>query len=329
LPTSIALLFAIALFTAGLPAAGAEARKQVNVGVVGFMNELEAKQLEQSLGRELRARPERPPLAYRMTIIRSLAYTDAAMTSAVDALEQFRPDVVLLLSPVLTDKVLERIDKVPIVMTGAGFVTKLPWVASVARPGGRVTGFIRDPPSLAKRVELLQSFCPSLKRIGNLIGIESKTDDVFIDFLNHENERLRGRDAVIVPLYMRGLDLLESLPEVIRAERLDALVVSVSIQVRDRIDEVSAAMHALGIPHIYSVTGLVEQGAALGAQPANFDIAKTAAEYISRIAHGEAAAEIPIQISRAYDIAMHTERIKDFKGCDPRRIAKIATRFFP
>jgi hypothetical protein len=85
----------------------------------------------------------------------------------------------------------------------------------------------------------------------------------------------------------------------------------------------------LGIPHLYNLVTMVERGGALAAQPARFNIARTGAEFISRIAHGEPAGDIPVQISRAYDIVLHTERIRDFRGCDPRRIAKIANRFLP
>src|SRR5207237_6793657 len=104
-----------------------------------------------------------------------------------------------------------------------------------------------------------------------------------------------------------------------RSHRIDALIISYTTDIRDRFDEVRSALQSLGIPHIYNLVNAVEQGGALGAQPGGFDIGKTGAEYISRIAHGEAPAEIPVQLSRSYDIAVHTERIQDFRGCDPRR----------
>jgi ABC-type uncharacterized transport system substrate-binding protein len=212
---------------------------------------------------------------------------------------------------------------------GQAYFSRLPFFETIARPGGRVTGFIRDPASFAKRVELMQGFCPSIQRIGALVSAELGGDETFLEYLASENERLRHSRAVLVPFFMRDLELLSSLPGLIRTERLDALIVGVPPSWRGQFDKVTAAMRALGIPHIYPYVSAVEQGGALAAQPAPYDVAKTGAEYIARIAHGEKAGEIPVQIRRAYDIAVHTERIRDFKGCDPRRIAKIATRFYP
>jgi hypothetical protein len=165
--------------------------------------------------------------------------------------------------------------------------------------------------------------------VGAVVSADLSSDPEFVDYVAHENQLLRNRGATIVPLYSTGLDWLASLPDLIRDHRLDALNVGGSVEVRRRFDAVSRALQTLGVPHIYSNVWMVEHGGAFAAQPAAFDIARTGAEYISRIAHGVSPGDIPVQINRAYDIAVHTERIKEFKGCDPRRIAKIATSFFP
>jgi len=239
-------------------------------------------------------------------------------------------DVVFLTAPYLIDKVREAIDNVPIVTTGQAFLWKMKdFVDSLSRPGGRVTGFIRDPSGFAKSVELLQTFCPAVRRVGAVVNADLSTDREFIDYIAHENQSLLGRGAVIIPLYTNGLDWLASLPKLIRDNRLDALNIGVSIEVRRRFGEVAGVLQALGIPHIYGYVAMVQRGGAFAAQPAAFDVARTGAEYISRIAHGVSPADIPVQINRAYDIAVNTQRIKDFKGCDPRRIAKIANSFFP
>ena len=322
------ICFAVAVFGLVYSATDAHARLPVSVGILGYGPPSEFRILEHRLERELGLRPENPPLPYRIRSW-SIDYNTASEDAGVETLKAFKPDIILLLSPELIEKVLPRIADVPLVVHGQTYLSRLPIFQSIARPGGRVTGFLRDPASFAKRVELLQGFCPSIRRIGTVVSAELRNDGQFLDFLATENDRLRANDAVLVPLYMHDLDLLPSLPAIIATSRLDALIVGVPVSVRERFSEVISAMRSLGIPHIYPFVSAVERGGALAAQPAPYDIAKTGAEYISRIAHGEKAGDIPVQIRRNYDIAVHTERIKDFKGCDPRRIAKIATRFFP
>jgi ABC-type uncharacterized transport system substrate-binding protein len=323
-------LFRVAVAVLGIVCSAGHAQPPppVSVGILGYGPKPEYTALEQRLERELRVRPESPRLSYRIQSW-SVDYNTAAEDAGIEQLKVFRPDIILLMSPELVEKVLPRIAEVPLVVHGQTYVSRLPAFKSIARPGGRVTGFLRDPASFAKRVEVLQGFCSSVRRVGAIISADLRNDEQFLEFLSAENDRLRVNGALLVPLYMQDLDLLPSLPAIIETSRLDALIVGIPVSVRERFGEVTSAMQSLRIPHIYPFVSAVEHGGALAAQPSPYDIAKTGAEYISRIAHGEKAGEIPVQIRRTYDIAVHTERIKDFKGCDPRRIARIATRFFP
>jgi ABC-type uncharacterized transport system substrate-binding protein len=306
----------------------AEKRRPVVVGVVNYGNAEESRALGAALTRELKARQERPNVSYNVSIL-NIEFNDAAGADAIRSLKSMHADIVFLTSPWLIDKVLEAIDNVPIVITGQAFLWKLQFFQTLSRPGGRVTGFIRDPSSFAKSVDLLQTFCPAVRRVGVVVNADLSADGEFVDYIAHENESLRSRGSVIIPLYSNGLDWLASLPKLIRDNRLDALNIGGSSEVRRRFGELASVLQTVGIPHIYSSVSMVELGGGFAAQPARFDVARTGAEYISRIAHGTSPGEIPVQINRAYDIAVHTEHIRDFKGCDPRRIAKIANLFYP
>ena len=296
------------------------------MGVLGFFTETEARLIERSLADELRARPGRPALSYRVTVLHT-AYDDADMAAAAGRLQALQPDIVLVSSPILAEVVLSRMREVPIVSGGEAIIENLPYVKTVAQPGGRVTGFFRQVNQLSKRVELLQGFCPRVRKVGMVITSDC-LEFSFLEFLDRESRLLRKSGIAVMPLYL-GVDQFSSLPALIRDNNLDALAITYDLNVRDRFSEVRAIVEPLGIPHVYNQAQAVQNGGAFAAQPAAFDFVKTGAEYIVRIAHGEKAGDIPIQISRAYDIVINTERIQDFKGCDARRIARIATRFYP
>jgi ABC-type uncharacterized transport system substrate-binding protein len=192
-----------------------------------------------------------------------------------------------------------------------------------------VTGFLRNPSSLAKRIELLQSFCRDVRRVGYLAETSLSSDSVFLNDLEAENDRLKPNGAVAIPIYSNGIDILPEFPRIVRDLHLDAIDIGVSPAVANGIEALEAALAALGLPHIYSRLTVMSDGGALAAQPVPYDVARMGAEYIARIADGESPADIPVQISRAYDIGVNIGRIKAFHGCDPRRIARIATRFYP
>ncbi len=305
----------------------AEPARQIRVGVLGFFTDTEARFTERSLDDELRARPGRPALSYRVTVLQT-AYTDADMGEAVDRLQALRPDVVLVNFPDLIEYVLLRMRKIPVVSGGEVIIGNLPDVKTVAQPGGRVTGFFRQVNQLSKRVELLHGFCPSVRKVGFVANPAFVSSTVFLEYMDRESRLLRKSGIAVMPLYL-GVDQFSALPALIGANHLDALDIPYTLDVRDHLSEIKAIVASLGIPHVYNLAQAVQNGGAFAVQPAAFDFVKTGAEYIVRIAHGEKAGDIPIQISRAYDIVINTERIQDFKGCDARRIARIATRFYP
>jgi putative ABC transport system substrate-binding protein len=308
-------------------AAHAAEPRVVKVGVIGYATTPELSALRAALARELAAR-QRPDIRYEVEAF-ATPYDEKATLAAVARLRALGPDVVLLTSPILVDYVLHGVDRVPVVTTGEGFLSEMPFFASVAKPGGRVTGFLRSPSSLAKRVELLQGFCPRVRRVGYLADEAQQHDEVFLEDLRAENERLAPNGAVVIPLYSKGSDIVAELPRIVRERGLDALDIGVSPAVLNGIAGLEAALEALRLPHVYSRLTVMSQGGALAAQPVPYDVARMGAEYIARIAQGESPSEIPVQISRAYDIGVNVGRIKSFAGCDPRRVARIATRFYP
>ena len=306
------------------------AAQPTRVGVVGFFTESEAAAIERDLREHLRsasAHRVRRGLQFQATVLGS-GRDSAAMTAAVTHLQGLQPDIVLVNSPLLVPDVLSRLRDVPVILSGEAVLENLPYIHSVARPGGRVTGFLRQTGQLSKRVELLQSFCPAVRTVGviNVPSAEGRID--FVEYIAHEDALLRVSGSRVVSLFI-GSGRLELLPELVRKHRIDALDIVYNLDVRDHLPQVLSALASLGLPYVFNRVQPVEQGAALGTQPAAFDFARTGAEYIVRIANGEKPGEIPIQISRAYDIAVNSARIQGFRGCDPRRIARITTRFLP
>lgn len=67
--------------------------------------------------------------------------------------------------------------EIPIVMTNGGDIVRLGFVASLARPGGNLTGLISNPSELAgKRLELVKEAVPKAKRMAILQNPETRVD---------------------------------------------------------------------------------------------------------------------------------------------------------
>src|SRR5262249_23630264 len=152
---------------------------------------------------------------------------------------------------ILVSYVLDAIDSVPIVTTGQAFIAEMPFFGSIAKPGGRVTGFIRLPSSLAKRVELLQGFCRSIRRVGYLASTDVFTERLYLNLLAAEAERLKPSGAIVIPIYTDGIEVLPRLPRLVRELGLDALDIGVWLD-QNQIPLLESTLAELGIPHIYN-----------------------------------------------------------------------------
>ena len=113
---------------------------------------------------------------------------------------------------------------IPIVMANSADPVSAGLVASLARPGGNVTGFAQDPGDeiFGKRLELLKEALPNLSRVGILRNP---------DFAPNRSRLTSMREAALVlgltlvPVEARGLDALEKAFATMVGERAQALVV--------------------------------------------------------------------------------------------------------
>jgi putative ABC transport system substrate-binding protein len=88
---------------------------------------------------------------------------------AADALVQAKPFVIVALGQVNSSAVHHATRTIPIVMVASGDPVTFGFAASLARPGGNMTGLTYYAPELtAKRIELLKAVLPGVKRVAVL-----------------------------------------------------------------------------------------------------------------------------------------------------------------
>jgi putative ABC transport system substrate-binding protein len=81
------------------------------------------------------------------------------------------PDVIVVQSAGLVDMLLKHTTTIPIVALSAGLLTVDEHVASLAKPGGIVTGMqLFSPELMGKRLQLLKELLPGLRRVAVLRG---------------------------------------------------------------------------------------------------------------------------------------------------------------
>ena len=222
-----------------------------------------------------------------------------------------------------------RVDKeatstIPIVMAqdpdpvGTGFV------ASLAQPGGNITGLSNLRPELSgKRLELMKEIVPKLARLA-VLGTSSVPGNA-----QSLKEMELGASAVRVQL--QYLDVLgpKEIETVFRAAskgRADAvLVLGSPFLLSHRIQVVDLALKSQ-LPAIYYSTEFVEDGGLMSYGVNINDLFRRAATYVDKILKGTKPADLPVEQPTKFELVINLKTAKQIGLTIPQSVLYRADR---
>jgi putative ABC transport system substrate-binding protein len=196
---------------------------------------------------------------------------------------------------------------IPIVFAVAGDPVGNHLVASLARPGGNVTGLsIQSPELVGKRVELLHEMVPGLASLGLLMNaanistaLESKELDAVCRTLGLRFEAMQiSRSEEIVA----AIDTLKA--------RAQVLYVPLDPLFNSNLDRLNAAAIAAQLPTIYSTRDGVRAGGLASYGPNLADNFRRAAELVDKVLRGAKPADIPVEQSTKFDLFINLKTAK-------------------
>ena len=196
---------------------------------------------------------------------------------------------------------------VPIVFAISGDPIGMGLVASLAQPGGNVTGLSSQATDLAgKRVELLREVIPGLRRLAIMANVGYPA--AVLDMREVEAAtRMLGLEAVTMEIQRAeniapGLEALKG--------RADALYVCGDpLVVANRIGINILALGAR-LPAMYSSREYVEGGGLMSYGPNTADLFRRAAEYVDKILRGAKPGDIPVEQPTKFELAIHLTTAK-------------------
>jgi len=195
---------------------------------------------------------------------------------------------------------------IPIVM--AGIAEPPPGVASLAHPGGNVTGFISFTSELEpKRVELIREIVPNAVRIAAMYNMSNRVFGPRWQQLERVTQSL-GIQAQL--LDVRAPGDLERAFDAASEQRADALIVSndgLTVANRKIITEL-AARHRL--PAIYPSKEFTEAGGLISYAPNLADQYRRAATYADKILKGASPADLPIEQPTRFELVVNVKTAK-------------------
>jgi putative ABC transport system substrate-binding protein len=185
-------------------------------------------------------------------------------------------------------------DTIPIVFTmGDADPVELGLVASLARPGGNVTGMSLLGGALgAKCLELLREIDPAAVTIGVLINPENRI--VTAEMKELEAAIARGGQQVFV-LPSGSSDDLENAMARLVERRVDGLVVTADPIFTNRRTQIVSLIARYRIPTIYQWNVFVAAGGLISYGTDLEDAYRQAGQYTGRVLRGEKPADLPVQ----------------------------------
>jgi putative tryptophan/tyrosine transport system substrate-binding protein len=181
---------------------------------------------------------------------------------------------------------------IPIVMVAPDPVG-LGLVASLARPGGNVTGLSYfNEAIIAKRVQLLKEFVPGLARIAVL---RNPSIAVHATFWQDTEVAARTLGVALQPLDIRGPDDFEGAFAAAmqgNAQAVIALDDALTVAHRPRIVALAASSR---LPAMYGLREFPDDGGLMSYGPSFADLFRRAATYVDKILKGAKPADLPVE----------------------------------
>jgi ABC-type uncharacterized transport system substrate-binding protein len=236
-----------------------------------------------------------------------------------------KPDIIVAFSTTAARPAKQATGTIPIVAVAMADPVADELIASLARPGGNVTGTtFLGPELVAKRLQLLREVVPGLSRVAALWHPSAYSERTMAGVLNEIEVAARtlGLQLQLVPAVDPD-DFVSAFAAMVR-EHADALIVMpspmlfgeyrriVSIAANSRLPAMGAAREFVDLG------GLMSYGANLP------DLARQSATYVDKILKGAKPAELPVEQPIKFELVINLKTARELGLTISREFLLIA-----
>jgi putative ABC transport system substrate-binding protein len=191
---------------------------------------------------------------------------------------------------------------IPIVIAAAGDPVGTGLVASLARPGGNVTGLsIQQTEVAAKRLELLREIVPGLRRLAILGNVSGPA--VVLDMREAEAAARTLGMEVITSEIRRGEDIAPAFAAL--KGRAEALYLPIDPLVNTHRFRINTLALAARLPTVHTSREWVEVGGLMSYGANVPDLFRRAANYVDKILRGAKPGDIPVEQPSKFDLIIN------------------------
>jgi putative tryptophan/tyrosine transport system substrate-binding protein len=240
--------------------------------------------------------------------IRNAAGRSGQLPALAEDLLRLKVNVIVAVNTPAAQAAKKATKTVPIVIMRVADPVQSGLIASLARPGGNITGLSFMPEELgAKGIELLREALPGASRMGALYQGDNPGALLVVNAVESRGTQL-GLQCLRLPV--SGPKEYGEAFETASRARIEALFVmddgAITKQRRQILE--LAAKHSLPVVGIYK--DFAEAGAVIAYGPSLSVVYRRAAHYVDKILRGETVSELPVEQPDKFDLVVNLKTAK-------------------
>jgi len=236
---------------------------------------------------------------------------NARLASASAELVRAKPDVIVTMFHVGAEAMQKTTRNIPVVMIASGDPVAAGLIASLARPGGNITGVTYFASELyAKRLEFLKAVVPNLKRVGLLIQT-SGSKRMTRSYLDASQRAARVLGLELVTLEADNAAEITAAYEKAKRSGIQAIHVLGYTIFSEEASLIASLASLNEIPTIHFLNSFPSMGGLMGYGPDYLALQRRTATYVDKILRGANPATLPVEIPTRLVLAINTGAARD------------------
>jgi putative ABC transport system substrate-binding protein len=228
--------------------------------------------------------------------------------SAAANLVELKTEAILAVGGRVVPILIQLTRTIPIVVPGGIDPVARGWAASIAHPGGNVTGFaMLELSVISKMLQILKEIAPNVSRVAMIYNPDNPAATFFVSSFEPAARAL-GIEPIIS--HIHGLADIEGAVATMAAQPNGGIFCAPDVTVSRLIEQTVAVVTRHRLPAIYDERVSVNYGGLAYYGVDRVELYRGAASYVDRILRGEKPGDLPYQQPTKYELVINLKTAK-------------------
>ena len=236
---------------------------------------------------------------------------------------RLKVDVIVTYGNAAVVAVMQATSVIPIVFAVAGDPVGSGFVASLAHPGGNITGLsLQTTDTATKRIGLLREVVPGVRQLAVMANADNPAAVLEIDEVQKAAHAL-GLEVAALEI-RRALDIAPAFEAL--KDRAEALYVVGDPLLSNNADRINILAAGMRLPTMYNQSESVEAGGLMSYGPNFPNLFRRAADLVDKILRGTKPGDIPVEQPTKFDLVINLTTAKAIGLNIPKSFLSLADR---